>query len=69
MPWSIAPGFFTTIAVIGVLCALLGRMLGDVGPYVPILVGLVLLLVAVDMLWGATALRPAGCPRGSMSGA
>lgn len=55
-------GLFTAIAVIGVLCALLGRMLGDVGPYVPILVGLVLLLVAVDMLWGGHGFASGGLP-------
>jgi cytochrome c-type biogenesis protein len=43
-------GLFITIAVIGVVCALLGRMLGDVGPYWTILVGLVLIWVSLDML-------------------
>ncbi|MGE4442443.1 MAG: cytochrome c biogenesis CcdA family protein [Desulfomicrobium sp.] len=43
-------GLFITIAVIGVICALLGRMLGDVGPYWTIVVGLILLWVALDML-------------------
>ncbi len=43
-------GLFITIAAIGVVCALLGRMLGDVGSYWTILVGLVLLWVALDML-------------------
>jgi cytochrome c-type biogenesis protein len=43
-------GLFLTIAAIGVICALLGRMLGDVGPYWTIVVGLVLLWVALDML-------------------
>ena len=43
-------GLFITIAVIGVICALLGRMLGDVGPYWTIVVGLILLWVAMDML-------------------
>jgi len=43
-------GLFITIAVIGVVCALLGRMLGDVGSYWQILVGLVLVWVALGML-------------------
>jgi cytochrome c-type biogenesis protein len=43
-------GLFLTIAAIGVICALLGRMLGDVGPYWTIAVGLILLWVAMDML-------------------
>lgn len=43
-------GLFLTIAAIGVACSLLGRMLGDVGPYWTIVVGLILLWVALDML-------------------
>jgi cytochrome c-type biogenesis protein len=43
-------GLFITIAAIGVICALLGRMLGDVGPYWTIVVGLILVWVALDML-------------------
>ena len=43
-------GLFLTIALIGLLCALLGRMLGDVGPYWTIPVGLLLIWVAFDML-------------------
>lgn len=43
-------GLFITIAVIGVACALLGRMLGDVGNYWQILIGLVLVWVALGML-------------------
>lgn len=42
-------GLFITIAVIGIACSLLGRMLGDVGPYWTIAVGLILLWVALDM--------------------
>ncbi len=52
-------GLFITIAVIGIICSLLGRMLGDVGPYWTILVGILLLWVALDMF------GVAGC---SMSG-
>jgi cytochrome c-type biogenesis protein len=43
-------GLFLTIAAVGVICALLGRMLGDVGPYWTIAVGLILLWVALGML-------------------
>jgi cytochrome c-type biogenesis protein len=43
-------GMFITIAVIGVICALLGRMLGDVGNYWQIVVGLILIWVALGML-------------------
>lgn len=43
-------GLFLTIAAIGAICALLGRMLGDVGPYWTVVVGLILLWVAMDML-------------------
>jgi cytochrome c-type biogenesis protein len=42
-------GLFITIASIGIVCALLGRMLGDVGNYWQILVGLILLWVALGM--------------------
>ncbi len=43
-------GLFTTIAVVGIVCALLGRMLGDVGTWWQILVGAVLVWVALGML-------------------
>ncbi len=43
-------GLFITIALVGAACALLGRMLGDVGPYWTILVGAVLIWVAADMM-------------------
>lgn len=52
-------GLFVTIALVGVICAMLGRMLGDLPPWWTILVGLVLLWVALDML---------GVARCSMSG-
>lgn len=42
-------GLFITIAAIGIACSLLGRMLGDVGPYWTIAVGVILLWVALDM--------------------
>ena len=53
-------GLFITIAAVGVVCSLLGLMLGDIGPWWTILVGGVLIWVALDML---------GVRVGSMSGA
>ena len=43
-------GLFITIALIGIICALMGRMLGDVGNYWQILIGLILVWVALGML-------------------
>jgi cytochrome c-type biogenesis protein len=43
-------GLFITIAVVGVVCALLGRMLGDVGNWVQVLIGIVLIWVALGMM-------------------
>ena len=43
-------GLFTTIALVGIICAFLGRMLGDVGNYWQVLIGLVLIWVALGML-------------------
>ena len=42
-------GLFITIAAIGIVCAMLGRMLGDMGNYWQILIGLVLVWVALGM--------------------
>jgi len=42
-------GLFITIAVVGIICALLGRMLGDVGSWWQVLVGIVLIWVALGM--------------------
>ncbi|MDH3347688.1 MAG: cytochrome c biogenesis protein CcdA [Desulfobulbaceae bacterium] len=53
-------GLFITITIVGAVCALLGRMLGDVGPYWPILIGLILLWVAMDMLGLAKCSMPGG---------
>jgi cytochrome c-type biogenesis protein len=53
-------GLFITIAAIGVICSLLGRMLGDVGSYWTIAVGLILLWVALDMLGVAKCSLPGG---------
>lgn len=52
-------GLFITIALVGIVCALLGRMLGDVGNYWQVLVGLVLIWVALGMF---------GVEKWSMSG-
>ncbi|MFH1034833.1 MAG: cytochrome c biogenesis protein CcdA [Pseudomonadota bacterium] len=43
-------GLFLTIAAVGLVCSLLGRMLGEVDPHWTILVGLLLIWVALDML-------------------
>lgn len=43
-------GLFITIAVIGVVCSVLGRMLGDIGPYWTLAIGVLLIWVAMDML-------------------
>ncbi len=42
-------GLFLTIALVGIICALLGRMLGDVGNYWQILVGILLVWIALGM--------------------
>jgi cytochrome c-type biogenesis protein len=47
---SFTLGLFIMIALVGIICSLLGRMLGDVGNYWQILVGLVLVWVALGML-------------------
>ena len=52
-------GLFITIALVGVICAVLGRMLGDVGPWWTIPVGLILIWVALGML-GVQACAMAG---------
>ena len=43
-------GLFITIAAVGVICAFLGRMLGDVGAWWQVLVGGILLWVALGMI-------------------
>ncbi|MCP4346665.1 MAG: cytochrome C biosynthesis protein [Desulfobacterales bacterium] len=52
-------GLFITIALVGTVCSLLGRMLGEVGPYWAVLVGIVLIWVALDML-GVSACSVSG---------
>ena len=43
-------GLFVTISVVGIVCAMLGRMLGHVGVWWQVLVGAVLVWVALGML-------------------
>ncbi len=43
-------GLFITIALIGILCALLGRMMGDIGNYWQVLIGVILVWVSLGML-------------------
>jgi cytochrome c-type biogenesis protein len=43
-------GLFISIAMVGIICAILGRMLGDVGNYWQILIGGILIWVALGML-------------------
>jgi cytochrome c-type biogenesis protein len=43
-------GLFITIAIVGIICALLGRMLGDVSVWFQVVVGAVLIWVALGML-------------------
>ena len=43
-------GLFATIALVGMICAWLGRMLGDVGLWWQLPVGIILLWVALGML-------------------
>lgn len=43
-------GLFISIALVGIACSLLGRMLGEVGPYWTILVGAILIWVSLDMM-------------------
>lgn len=51
-------GLFITIALIGIICALLGRMFGDVGSYWQILIGIILIWVALGMLGVETCSVP-----------
>lgn len=52
-------GLFITIALIGTICAMLGRMLGDIGSYWQVLIGGILIWVALEML---------GIGKGTVSG-
>ena len=51
-------GLFITIGIVGVVCLLLGRILGDVGPYWTLLLGGILIWLAVDMLGIAKCKMP-----------
>ncbi len=46
---AFSSGLFFSIALVGIACALLGRILGDVGAYWQVLVGLILIWVALGM--------------------
>ncbi|MDR3567296.1 MAG: cytochrome c biogenesis protein CcdA [Syntrophobacteraceae bacterium] len=46
-------GLFITIATLGIICSLLGSMLGQVSPYWTVLVGGILIFIALDM-WGVS---------------
>lgn len=48
-------GLFVTIVTVGVTCVLVGRMLGDIGPYWQVAVGILLLWTAWSLL------RPPQC--------
>jgi cytochrome c-type biogenesis protein len=52
-------GLFISIAMVGIICSLLGRMLGEIGPYWTILVGAILIWVALDM-WGVSRCSMSG---------
>lgn len=56
---SFTAGLFVSIALVGLICSLLGLMLGDIGPYWTIAVGAVLIWVALDML-GLRAMSMSG---------
>lgn len=56
-------GLFITIAAIGLICIMLGRMMGDIGPWWTVAVGGVLIWVSLDMLGVAKCSMP-----GSMMG-
>jgi len=53
-------GLFITIALIGIICALLGRMLGDVGNYWQILIGAILIWVALGIIGVEKCSMPGG---------
>jgi cytochrome c-type biogenesis protein len=62
-------GLFLTIAAVGLLCSLMGWMLGDVGSYWTIIVGAILVWVALDMFGiGACSLSGGAMSRLKVSG-
>lgn len=52
-------GLFITIATLGIICSLLGSMLGQVSPYWTVLVGALLIWIALDM-WGVAKCSVSG---------
>jgi len=53
-------GLFITIAAIGFICAMMGRMLGDIGPYWTVGVGVILFIVAANMMGISSCSLPGG---------
>jgi cytochrome c-type biogenesis protein len=43
-------GLFVSITLVGIICAFLGRMLGDIGNYWQVLIGLLLIWIALGMI-------------------
>lgn len=43
-------GLFISIAFVGIICAILGRMLGDIGNFWQVVIGLVLIWIALGMI-------------------
>jgi cytochrome c-type biogenesis protein len=43
-------GLFISIALVGIICAFLGRMLGDIGNYWQVIIGIILIWIALGML-------------------
>jgi cytochrome c-type biogenesis protein len=56
-------GLFIMVAMVGIACTLLGRMLGETGPYWNLLIGAVLLWVACDTVGMAQCRMPASLHR------
>ncbi len=61
-------GLFITIAIVGVVCLMLGRMLGDVGPYWTLVLGAILIWIAVDMLGFTKCSMPSSLGRLQVQG-
>lgn len=60
MALAFTAGLFATITLVGLACALLGRMLGDIGGWWGPLVGAVLVWAGVDMLRSKNCCNGAG---------
>jgi cytochrome c-type biogenesis protein len=56
-------GLFIMVALVGVVCTLLGRMLGEIGPYWSLLIGAVLIWVACDTVGMARCRVPGSLHR------